>query len=281
MKTKLLIIMMVWLEPMRALDQDLRMSKVSGIIRTLNEDGGPLVDLEKLPTDLQKKKKFDQIINEVGGDVLKADWTHLLGRDQALVNWEKVEDMNNLIEARGELLVVDDTLAKSEDSFAVIGALSWLIRNMNSSGSSWFKSWLEGQISSSEITNLRWLVYWSAADFGSESHVIIQESGHPAHNWDLWKKMYLDADELGKAIILKNVTKIAEISEDGETAEEIQLLALSGKNIEHQAIALVKCHHDYGDRVVRKWREIAKKSSNMLIRKLAQEVLECQQLELE
>lgn len=230
--------------------------------------------------DTAKQGQFTNMLTSLGGSLLAKQWTYENGGDWPIVDWSLVEDLNTFFEDQDTLLLYDSGIPKIARTNAEAAQAEWLIHLLatcTSSGEDWFALWLQNLAQGAD-TNLKRIAYRSAEDFG-EDYARSHPDQQPSTDWNEWKQAYDQSNKLGKAILLKCMTRLALITGEWQKLKEIHLAVFNGNDDELKAIALVKSDNGLGDEVIAKWKEIAENSTNAKLKSLAQEVLEIQKID--
>lgn len=229
--------------------------------------------------DEEKTNQFTAIVNNIANSVLSRQWAHPAGGNWPIVDWTRFDKLNSFFEDQVKVVEIPGVVAQTNDEAARFGYVASLLAHNASLGEVWFQNWIFN-ISKGNDTNLKRLVFLSVDEFGEDHNRVLDvESGEQlAVNWNTWKNSYDQSNKLGKAILLKCMTRLALITEDWDKLKQIHLSVFNGNDDELKAIALVKGDTGLGDDVIAKWRDIAENSTNLKLKSLAQQVLERQQL---
>ena len=231
-------------------------------------------NLEGLTTDLEKKNAFSTILSDVLGNLAIQQWNPPSGA-WPIVDWGKVDKLDNFFQDQFNWIIQDEVIADTAKTLAKLQFSGSVVFQQTSLASGWFESWLLEKVLAPD-DNIKRVIFWYGEDFGSDLEGEIR-----VINWNLWEQTFNAANDLGKAIILKNLTVLASRVDGWENVADIHMLVFNGNNDALKAIALVKGHKNLGDGVIDKWKDIAQNSTNAKLKNLAQEVLERQQIEIE
>jgi len=214
-----------------------------------------------------KAQKWEAILNEFGQSLLAVSWEDSDNWDMVdfpatgVITIEEVAQNAELKAAYTRLA------AKDESEAARLRGIGSLLRTMVSDGEEWAEE-LILDISQRSNTNLKWITFWFAKNFGQDAN----KFDYPI-NWTAWENAYMSANALGKAIILQNITMIAIRSGEIDAARRINLEALSSSNRQLQAIAIAFGHPDLGSEVIDAWETISEDTSDSQLQALANEAL--------
>lgn len=142
-----------------------------------------------------------------------------------------------------------------------------LILDAMAKGETWAEQWLLEAAEGAD-DNMKRMMYWFSGDFGAD-----MEQPARVVSWTEWQQAFNAANDLGKAIILKNMTLLAVFKEEFTTAAAIHTSVLNGTNRELKAIALTYGHEDLGSSVKTLWEGIANDTSDAHLKALAEEAL--------
>jgi hypothetical protein len=233
-------------------------------------------------TDVEKKNQLSIVLNSIANNVLNRQWLHPSGPEWPILDWTKVDKIDSFFKDQFEVVNTVGVVAQSNKDAARFAYAASLLSRISTLGEPWFQSWLR-EISKGNDSNLKRLVFISVNDLGEDYlNALDAESGEQlVVDWNAWKQAYDQSNKLGKAILLKSMTRLALITDNWEKLKEIHLSVFNGNDDELKAIALVKGDNGIGQEIVTEWKEIAKNSTNAKLKKLAQEVLDRQQIEIE
>lgn len=234
-------------------------------------------NLEGSKAELEKKDLFSLILEDSLGILADQDWNHPLG-DWPIIDWEKVNGRGSFFQDQFNWIIKDGVIADTAENLARLQFSGSILSQQTLLGSSWFESWFLDQATASD-DNVKKLLFWYSEDFGADLKKT-PEKGVRVVDWNLWRQSFDAADELGKAIILKNLTMWASRVDGWKTASDIHLSVFNGNNDALKAIALVKSDKNLGDEVISKWKDMALNSRNIKIKRLAQDVLALYQIEI-
>lgn len=229
----------------------------------------------------EKKQLFSDILQEIANPVLSRQWIHPSDADWPLVDWARVNKADSFFDDQVKIIKTVGVVAQTDNEIARFVYTRNLLSCSASTGEPWFQSWLLN-IAKDNDTNLKRLVFMSVDELGIDHHRVTDfETGDTFEtNWDAWKQAYDQSNKLGKAILLKCMTRLALITDNWEKLKEIHLSVFNGNDDELKAIALVKGDNGLGDEIVTKWKGISENSTNAKLKNLAQEVLERLQIEI-
>ena len=232
--------------------------------------------------DAAKQGQFTNILNSLSGSVLAEQWTYEGGGNWPVVDWNLVGDLESFFEDQDALLLYASGVPKIAQTNAEAAEVEWLIHLLTISaslGESWFGVWIQNLAKGAD-SNLKRIAYRSVDEFG-EDFARAHPDEQAVTDWNAWKLAYDQSNKLGKAILLKCMTRLALITDDWDKLTQIHLSVFNGNDDDLKAIALVKGDNGLGDGVIDKWKDIAQNSTNAKLKNLAQEVLERQQIEIE
>lgn len=242
----------------------------------MNSQEQSFTDLEALETDLEKKNSFSAIISDVFGDFDDQPWAHPTGQ-WPIVDWNKVDTLEGFFSDQFDWIVQEEAIADTPVELAKLQFCGSVVAQQGALGSTWYQSWLLDQALAG-VGNTKLLVFWYGEDYGVD---IEPNPDEPMRviDWAPWSQAFNGADDLGKAIILKNATALASRFDGWGEVADMHMLVFNGNNDTLKAIALVKGHKNLGTDIVNKWRDIVDNSSNLKLKVLAEAVLEQQGIE--
>lgn len=225
-------------------------------------------------SDTEKRNQFTAMLNSVAGAVFAKQWEHPTNENWSLVDWSKVDTLDNFFSNQTEVLENVGVVADTNDEAARFGLAYSLVSAGSSSGADWFQVWLMNQAQAND-SNLKWLVYFSADDLGIDNFKFDTDGKREVLtvDWNAWKQAYDNSNKLGKAILLKCMTRMALITKQWDRLKEIHLSVFNGADDELKAIALIKGDNGLGDTVMAKWSDIANNSTNAKLKSLAQQII--------
>ncbi len=218
------------------------------------------------------------------GDAAKASaYEQLVLHDAAIVsaNWTAPTEGWKLFEFTGSSSTIEDVKQQQHDKVFYTKAIAQsdaeamklrgsgaLIREAMAKGETWAEHWLLEAAESTD-DNMKRMMYWFSGEFGADMD-------QPARsvNWTEWQQAFNNANDLGKAILLKNLTLLAIYREEFTTAASIHTSILNGTDRELKAIALAYGHKDFGSGVTTLWEGIANDTSDTHLKALAEEALD-------
>lgn len=237
-----------------------------------NQYEGDLEAIEGLATHQEKRDALDQLLNDASGEVLALQWNHPQNQNWEIVEWPRVSELETFFADQTDWIIADEAIATEAANLAQLQFASAAIGRYFTEGDSWFGEWVKN-ISTSPDSNLKWLVYWSSNDFG-EDLVINDEEVPPTIDWNSWETSYNNANELGKAIILKSLASLGAKLGQSEETDDIQMLAFSGNNDKLKAIAIARASSTSGASVISEWEGLAASSGNLELKSLAQKAVD-------
>ena len=229
----------------------------------------------------EKKQLFSNILEEVGNPVLSRQWAHPSGVDWPLVDWPRVDKLESFFDDQFKVVETVGVVAQTNNEMARFVYAGRFLSVFASNGKLWYQDWLLNHAKGND-SNLKWLIFFNVDELGIDHHRVVDfESGEKFEmDWNAWKLAYDQSNKLGKAILLKCMTRLALITEDWAKLTQIHLSVFNANDDDLKATALVKGDNGLGDGVIDKWKDIAQNSANAKLKNLAQEVLERQQIEI-
>jgi len=224
--------------------------------------------------NVAKQGLFSGILNDIAGSLLSKQWVYSGGGDWPVVDWNLVDKMENFFEDQDKDLLYDSEIIKIAQDNEEAAKAVWLVHLLSvpcSDGETWYGDWLQN-IAKGGDTNLKRIVYRSVEDFG-EDRANKYPDQEPVADWNAWKQSYDQSNQLGKAILLKCMTRLALITEDWDKLKQIHLSVFNGNDDALKAIALIKGNSKLGDDVIVKWTDLAENSTNAKLKSLAEQVV--------
>lgn len=221
-----------------------------------------------------KQGLFSGILNDVAGSLLSKQWIYSGGGDWPVVDWNLVDKMGTFFEDQDKHLLYDSGIIKIAQNNEEAAKAAWLVHLLSipcSNGEAWYGDWIQ-TIAKGGDTNLKRILYRSVEDFG-EDHASKYPDQQLVIDWNTWKQSYDQSNQLGKAILLKCMTRLALITEDWDKLKQIHLSVFNGNDDDLKAIAIVKGDSRLGDDVIAKWTDLAENSANAKLKSLAEQAL--------
>ncbi len=221
-----------------------------------------------------KQGIFSGILNDIAGSLLSKQWVYTGGGDWPVVDWSLVDRIEKFFEDQDKHLLYDSGIIKIAQNNEEAAKAAWLVHLLSfpcSDGEVWYGDWLQNLAKGGD-TNLKRIVYRSVEDFG-EDYANRYPDQELIVDWCAWKQSYDQSNQLGKAILLKCMTRLALITEDWDKLRQIHLSVFNGNDDDLKAIALVKGDSRLGTNVIAKWTDLAENSTNAKLKSLAQQAL--------
>jgi len=221
-----------------------------------------------------KTIQFPNILDSIAHDVLLKQWVHPTNGAWPLVDWTRVDKLDSFFDNQSNVVETKGVVADSDDQAARFAYAHSLISASSASGESWFQVWLLN-LAKENDSNLKRLTFLSADECGVDfNKTQSSESGEQfVVDWNAWKFSYDQSNKLGKAILLKCMTRLAIITDNWDKLKEIHLSVFNGNDDDLKAIALVKGSSSLGEAVIAKWTDLAENSTNAKLKNLAQQAL--------
>lgn len=233
------------------------------------EEIGLIQSFETVTNEAARASIWEELIVHASGGFFQAQWptpeggwTLLDFSDEEILTMEQIRNQP-FQRAHFTKLIARDEL----EAVKLRGA-GGLIRVAVSEGEEWGEL-LILDIAAGSNGNLKKAAYYFAKDFGDNSGAIEREI-----DWDKWCQTYNEADDFGKAIILRNIAMLAGRANSFEAARSVSLSALESDSRELKAIALAFGDPSFGAQIIEKWELLASNDSDPQIQSLAQEALE-------
>lgn len=222
----------------------------------------------------KKTKQFTVILNSVAKNVFSRKWVHPAGGNWPLVDWARVDKLDSFFEDQTKVVENVGVVAQTNEEAASFSYVASLLVHNSSLGEVWFRNWLLG-ISKGNDSNLKRITFFSVDELGVDCNRVVNfEAGEWfIVNWNAWNKAYDQSNKLGKAILLKCMTRLALITDDWDKLKEIHLSVFNGNDDDLKAIALVKGSSGLGNDVMAKWTDLAQNSTNAKLKSLAQQAI--------
>ncbi len=236
-------------------------------------------NIENMATNMQKKNAFSNTLSAVLGDLSAQNWNHPSGQGWPLIDWNKVDGLDKFFDNQNSWIIRNQVIADTSEELAKLQFAGSAISQQDLLGSEWFESWLFDKALAPD-DNIKRLLFWYGEDFGTDLEAE-PKGGVRVIDWALWKQNFITANDLGKAILLKNLTVLASRVDGWKEAADIHMLVFNGNSDALKAIALVKGDKNLGTNVIGKWKEIASDSSNEKLKKIAGEVLKIHEIKIE
>lgn len=227
--------------------------------------------------DEEKQGKFTNILNQLGGNLLAKQWIYEGGGEWPIVDWSLVENLETFFEEQDKPLLYDSGVLKiaQTNTEAAQGLwIAYLLTRSAADGENWYALWLQALAKGAD-SNLKRLAYRAVNDFGEDFFKPNRDDPdeRPIADWNAWRQSFNQSNKLGKAILLKSMTRLAMITEEWEVLNEIHLSVLNGNDEELKAIALVKGNSGMAEDVINSWKDISENSANAKLKILATQAL--------
>ncbi len=226
-------------------------------------------------TDSEKTATYEQLLLASAEDMLGATpWTPPPG------GWKLFEfggeiSLQEVATQQSYKTLYTKVVAANETEAAKLRGLRVLAGVMAAEGEIWAEDLLL-DIAQRPDDDLKRLIYWSTDHFGED---MVAPRPSRAVDWTKWQAAFDAANQLGKAIILRNVVMLAVRKNDFATAAAIHSSIFSGADRELKAIALAFSSPHFGQTVIDQWKAIAADGSDAELQALAQELLEQHEIE--
>lgn len=223
--------------------------------------------------------QFSSILNQVGSSVYSKAWNYSGNASLPIVDWNQVDKIGSFEEDQDKLIINNDLVIilldnQTNNEAARLRTMASLINHYCLEGRNWFGDWIQAKAKAND-DNLKWLVYRCADNF-SENYYNSTKTvpgDELAVDWAAWKATFDQSNKLGKAILLKCMTRLAITTDSWEKVREIHLSVFNGNDDDLKAIALVKGNSKLGDAVIAKWNDLAENSTNLKLKSLAQQAI--------
>ena len=163
--------------------------------------------------DTAKKAQLSAMITQLSGPTLTKQWNHSSGGAWPVVDWTQVAQTNTFFSDQLQFFKAPNAITQTHDEVAKFTISGVLVHSSSTVGGLWFREWLKDVVTSDD-QNRKMLVYWFIGELGEDrASIAASEEESPAGNeelnpnWNEWKNTYDQSDKLGKAILLKCLTR--------------------------------------------------------------------------
>lgn len=222
--------------------------------------------------DPAKKTQLSAIITEVAGAILAKNWDHGSGSAWPLIDWSKVANMDTFYKDQRAFLASPNPITQNVDEAARFDFSGLFLAAASAVGEQWFRDWLRAEVTGNQ-KNMKMLLFWNIEDLGVD-HARAENTNPINAEWATWHITFNQSDKIGKAILLKCLTRWANVTNQWDTLRAIHLSVFNGNDDDLKAVALVGGDIHIGDQVMAKWQDLAENSANLKLKNLAEQALQ-------
>lgn len=221
--------------------------------------------------DPAKKTQLSAIITEVTGAILAKNWNHESGSNWPLLDWNKVTSIDTFYKDQRDFLSSPNPITQNVDEAARFDFSGLFLAAASTVGEQWFRDWLRAEVTGNN-QNMKMLLFWNVEDLGVD-HARAENTNPINAEWATWQTTFNQADKIGKAILLKCLTRWANVTNQWDTLRAIHLSVFNGNDNDLKAVALVSGDIHIGDQVMAKWQDLADNSPNQNLKSLADQAI--------
>lgn len=222
--------------------------------------------------DPAKKTQLSAVITEVAGALLTKNWNHSSGQAWPLLDWNKVTNIETFYKDQREFLASPNPITQNVDEAAKFQFSGQYVFAASTVGEQWFRDWLRAELTGNQ-QNMKMLLFWNIEELGID-HARAESTTPINAEWATWQLTFDQSDKIGKAILLKCLTRWAHLTDDWDTLKAIHLSVFNGVDDDLKAVALVSSDLHMGDDVRAKWQDLADNSTNLKLKALAQQAID-------